>query len=208
MKDRSLQLKVVKADGTIEEYLHTKVLGTIANAFAGTGQDTTFVAEQLADAITFYLYGTHQADGQVSTSEIYFMIQAMLTATGHDEASLVLNNYHFTRALTRKRTEVVDSFLGENQQSWNKSQITFALVRQGIEMSSARTIAGMVEEKVLRMALNRVPKRLIAELVEVEKHNILQACSQLDAAQEMNTTPDKDVQGGQEEAKGFLAKAS
>ncbi len=29
-----MQLKVIKSDGSIEEYLHTKVIGTFGNALA------------------------------------------------------------------------------------------------------------------------------------------------------------------------------
>ena len=54
-----MQLKVIKADGSIEEYLHTKIIGTISNALSASGHDSTFVAEQLAEAITYYLYNNN-----------------------------------------------------------------------------------------------------------------------------------------------------
>ena len=50
------QLKVKKQDGAIEEYLHTKVMGTISNALASVGEADTFIAEQLAEVVTYYLY--------------------------------------------------------------------------------------------------------------------------------------------------------
>ncbi|MDO8303339.1 MAG: hypothetical protein Q7T18_08860, partial [Sedimentisphaerales bacterium] len=103
-----MQLKVIKTDGGIEEYLHTKIIGTISNALANSGHESTFVAEQLAEAITYYLYNNNSG-GAVSSGEIYSMIQAMLSTTGYDDAALVLNNYHYTRELMRHRTEVVDA---------------------------------------------------------------------------------------------------
>ncbi len=38
MAARTPKLTVVKADGTREEYFHTKVVGTIANALGSAGQ--------------------------------------------------------------------------------------------------------------------------------------------------------------------------
>jgi hypothetical protein len=175
-----MQLNVTKADGSVEQYLHTKVLGTISNALSGSDLETSFVAEQLADAITFYLYNKH-TDGSVTSSEIYYMIQAMLNATGYDQASLSLNNYHFTRELMRRRVEVVDTYTQNAMPSnWNKSQIASDLIDDGIERATARAIASMVEEKVLKIGMSRVPRSLIKQLVEIETQAMLQAQEQLE----------------------------
>jgi hypothetical protein len=171
-----MQLKVIKVDGGIEEYLHTKIIGTISNALAGSGHDSMFVAEQLAEAITYYLYNNNSG-GAVGSGEIYSMIQAMLSTTGYDDAALVLNNYHYTRELMRHRIEVVNA---DGRTSWNKSQIVHDLVsRHDMQRQTARTIASMVEEKVLRIGLGRVPTSLIRELVEIESEAILEAEQQL-----------------------------
>lgn len=50
------QLQVTKADGTIEEYMHTKVIGTINNALAAAGRPDMAMAEDLAEVVTYYLY--------------------------------------------------------------------------------------------------------------------------------------------------------
>ena len=176
-----MQLKVIKTDGSIEEYLHTKIIGTISNSLSACGHESSFVTEQLAEAITYYLYNNNTG-GAVSSSEIYSMIQAMLSTTGYDDAALILNNYHFTRELMRHRIEVVDSRSGKITCStnWNKSQIVNDLVgHRGIERSTARTIASMVEEKVLRLGLSKVPKSLVTELVEIETKAMLDAAEQL-----------------------------
>lgn len=175
-----MQLKVIKADGGIEEYLHTKIIGTITNALTNSGHESTFVAEQLAEAITFYLYNNNSGDA-VSSSDIYSMIQAMLSTTGYDDAALALNNYHYTREIMRRRIEVVSA---DGRTPWNKSQIAHDLVRrEGMQRHTARTIASMVEEKVLRIGLGRVPTSLIRELVEIETQAILDAQQQLDGSQ-------------------------
>jgi hypothetical protein len=172
-----MQLKVIKTDGGIEEYLHTKIIGTISNALADSGHESMFVAEQLAEAITFYLYNNNSG-GAVGSGDIYSMIQAMLSTTGYDDAALALNNYHYTRELMRRRIEVVNS---NGLKCWNKSQIVHDLGRrEGMQRQTVRTIASMVEEKVLRIGLSRVPTSLIRELVEIESHAILDAEQQLD----------------------------
>lgn len=172
-----MQLQVIKTDGTTEDYLYTKVLGTINNALSGSDQESTFVAEQLSEAITFYLYNNH-TDGTVSSSEIYFMIQAMLTATGFEHASLCLNNYHFTRELTRKRLEVLYS--NGITEHWNKSEIVSGLINDGLERQLARTIASMVEEKVLRIGMSKIPSSLVKQLVEIETQAMLAATAELE----------------------------
>jgi transcriptional regulator NrdR family protein len=172
-----MQLKVIKADGSIEEYLHTKIIGTIASALSESGHDSSFTAEQLAEAITYYLYNNNSGSA-VSSSEIYSIIQAMLSTTGYDDAALVLNNYHFTRELMRHRIEVTDMEGGRT--NWNKSQIVNDLVEGGnMARATARTIASMVEEKVLRIGISKVPKSLVRELVEIETKAILDAAEQL-----------------------------
>jgi transcriptional regulator NrdR family protein len=174
-----MQLKVIKTDGGIEEYLHTKIIGTITNALTESGHESEFVAEQLAEAITFYLYNNNSG-GAVGSGDIYSMIQAMLSTTGYDDAALVLNNYHYTRELMRHRIEVVNA---DGRTNWNKSQIVQDLTRrEGLQRQTARTIASMVEEKVLRIGLNKVPTSLIRELVEIETQAILEAEQQLDGS--------------------------
>jgi hypothetical protein len=81
------QLQVTKADGTTEEYIHTKVVGTINNAFSATGRLDIAMAEDLAEVVTYYLY-KKQDQRQVSTSEILSMIKAVLTSTGHEAAAV------------------------------------------------------------------------------------------------------------------------
>jgi hypothetical protein len=196
-----MQLKVIKADGTVEGYLHTKIIGTISNALSAGGYESAFVAEQLAEAITYYLYNNNSA-GTVSSGEIYSIIQAMLSATGYEDAALVLNNYHFTRELMRHRVEIADNSGGHT--NWNKSQIVNDLTtRRHMERAAARTIASMVEEKILRLGISRVPKSLVKELVEIEAKAILEAQQQLagsDKAKSRRTQSkvDRDVRLEQE----------
>ena len=99
------QLKVIKADGSTEEYLHTKVIGTISNALALVGDPDIDIAEQLAEVVTYFLY-LRQNRRSVNSSEIFSVIKAVLTSTMHSDAAAALSEYNFERNLKRNRIEV------------------------------------------------------------------------------------------------------
>jgi RES domain-containing protein len=190
------QLRVIKTDGSIEEYLHTKVLGTISNAIAGAGQADIYVAEQFAEVVTYYLY--HQENRRsVASMEILSVIKAVLTSTGYEEAAAALSEHHLERKLKRSRIEVISVDIREltdaemfarNGQSdpdvhrgrWDKSMIVSDLVtRYKVCRHTARTIASMVEEKIFSMGITRVPGSLIRQLVLGDTAAILHAEQQL-----------------------------
>ena len=101
-----MRLQVIKADGSAEEYLHTKVLGTISNALGLVGQADIAIAEELAEVVTYHL---HHRNGQrsVTSGEIFSMIKAVLAATGFEQAAIGLTEYHHQRKHKRNRTEVL-----------------------------------------------------------------------------------------------------
>jgi len=187
------QLKVIKEDGSTEEYFHTKVLGTISNALGGVGQTDMFLAEQLAEVVTYYLY--HNLDRrEVASSEIHSIIKAVLSTTNYDDAAVALSERHLGRKLKRSRVEVVSIDVRELTDAelltqadelparcrWDKSRIVENLTaKHGIGQQTARTIAAMVEEKVFSMGLTRVPVSLVRQLVLGDAAAVLQAERQL-----------------------------
>ena len=181
-----MKLKVIKADGSIEKYLHTKVLGSVSNAFSLVGEPNIFAAEQFAEVITFYLFRERNI-GTVTTDEIHIMIQATLSATGYADAANALNEYHLNRKLERKRIEVVDDDDGADRTgqscsslAWDKSQIVHDLVTEDdFDMNIARAIASAVEEKVLSIGMTRIRRKLIKQLVLADTETMLQAQEQL-----------------------------
>jgi len=100
------QLRVIKADGTGEAYLHTKVIGAVNNALSATGQADMALAEELAEVVTFYLYN-QDGKRKVTSNEIFSMIKAVLASTGHEEAAAALSEHAYERRLKRARTEVL-----------------------------------------------------------------------------------------------------
>ncbi|MHC4488336.1 MAG: hypothetical protein ACYS9C_02315 [Planctomycetota bacterium] len=187
------QLKVIKEDGSVEEYLHTKVIGAISNALGEIGQADICVAEQLAEVVTYFLY-RRQSRRSVTSNEVFSIIKAILTATSYEDAAIVLSEHHFERKLKRSRIEVVsidiqeltdaELLVGAEQSGsrcrWDKSRIVEDLVtKYGLCQQTARTIASMVEEKIFSMGITLVPASLIRQLVLGDTAAVLRAQRQL-----------------------------
>jgi len=98
MAPMNMQLKVVKTDGTVEQYLHTKVIGTISNALALVEQSDVNIAEHLAEVVTYFLYHK-QKRRRVTSDEIFSIIKAVLTATNYEDAAVALSEHRFERRL-------------------------------------------------------------------------------------------------------------
>jgi transcriptional regulator NrdR family protein len=183
------QLRVIKADGTSEAYLHTKVIGAINNALAGMGQPDMTVAEHLAEVVTFCLY--HESDRRkVSSNEIFSMIKAALAATGYEDAAVALSEHAFERRLKRGRTEVlgvevqdytdVERLYQANspppRAPWDKNRIVRDLTtKSNLPRHTARAVAGIVEERIFNMGVTAVPLSLIKQLVLGEAATTLRA---------------------------------
>ncbi len=190
------QLKVIKADGSLEEYAHTKVMGTINNALDKIGQADVYIAEQLAEVVTYFLY--HRQNRRSATSsEIFSIIKAVLTAISYEDAAIGLSEHHFERRLKRSRTEVVSIDIQELTDAellagaegtgsgcrWDKSRIVEALVtKYDLCRPTARAIASMVEEKIFNIGINLVPSSLIKQLVLGDTATVLRAQRQLQTA--------------------------
>jgi transcriptional regulator NrdR family protein len=191
-----MQLKIIKADGSIEEYMHTKVIGAINNALDGAGEADIYTAERFAEVVTYYLY--HQQNRRSITSrEIFSIINAVLTTTGYEDAAAALSEHYYQRILRRSRIEVVSidiremddaELLARNGQSegdsrWDKSRIIDYLVtKHNLCRQTARMVASMVEEKIFNMGITRVPVSLIKQLVLGDAAAALQAQQQLQTA--------------------------
>ena len=187
------QLKVVKADGAVERYLHTKVIGTINNALSAIDEANMDLAEEFAEVVTFFLYH-EQGRRRVNSSEIFSMIQVVLASTGFEAAAMALSEHHYGRKLKRSRTEVIfvdiqnlkdaEFFVGTEETGvrcqWDKSRIAEDLItEQSMEHQTARMIAAMVEEKVFGMGMTRIPSGLIKQLVFGDTAAVLRAQEQL-----------------------------
>ncbi len=189
-----MQLRVEKADGSSEVYLHTKVLGTLAAALADSGSYQEGKPEQLAEAVTTFLRRRY-GNTSVSSDEIHSMIEVVLTDTGHEDAALVLHDHRVNRQIKRRRLEVVhvqntDTAASQPKihifsanytvQPWNKSEIVRDLEREsGLSHNLAQAIASSAEEKALALGCRRITTALVRELVCNEMLAMRQAESAL-----------------------------
>ena len=189
------QLQVVKADGITEEYMHTKVIGTINNALAAAGRPDMVMAEDLAEVVTYYLYQKENSR-RVSSNEILSMIKAVLASTAHEGAAAALGEHAFARRLQRTRTEVlaidVQNFADVEKLNrmkhpparvpWDKGRIVHDLMAgSGIPRQTARVVASTVEERIFGMGMTVVPLSLIKQLVLGETAAMLRAQQALQA---------------------------
>ena len=186
------QLRVVKADGSTEAYVHTKVLGTINNALAAAGRPDVTMAERLAEVVTYHLYDTPDRR-RIDSSEIFAMVKAVLAATDNEDAAAALTEHALERRLQRSRTEVlavdVQDFDDAEKLSrmalrprtlWDKGRIVRDLTaRSGLPHQTARAIAAMAEERLFRLGLTAVPRSLVKQIVLGETAAVLHAQHQL-----------------------------
>ena len=186
------RIRVIKADGTVEDYLHTKVLATINNCMTAAGHFDILFTEEFAEVITYHLY--KQKIRTIGSDQIFAIVKAILCSTGFDDAAEILSNHQLQRNLKRGRIEVLsdnindhceaqDLHKGDRQKinsRWNKSKIVSDLVEEkGLERQLARAVAGAVEEKILNLQLRQVSAELIRQIVIAESAAMLSAHRQL-----------------------------
>ena len=176
-----MQIRITKADGSTESYLHTKMLGSLHRAMAAVQSDCLETAQMLADAVTYFLYRRLKGDS-VTTDQIHQMILTVLEGAGFSAGAEALTAHRLSRRLQRRRISVIDS----EWLAWDKGLIVQDLVEHyRIERPLARVIAGSVEEKILRMAAGHIRKGLIRHLVMTDMEDLLEANQALTAAEEM-----------------------
>ncbi|OHB57213.1 MAG: hypothetical protein A2173_06490 [Planctomycetes bacterium RBG_13_44_8b] len=192
-KGSIVQLKVIKADGSQERYLHTKVMAAFVNALAVPQEFDASIASHLAETVTFYLYNNHRKN-KITSSEILSIIQAVLSSTGHDGAAANLAEHSRKRNLLRSRLEIAKYDMQEACTSikmrkavaspsiirWNKSKIITDLIAEyNLDNTTARLVASMVEEKVLNSGLRCISTAFIRFLVVLQTQAILSAQQQM-----------------------------
>jgi len=175
-----VQLNVIKCDSSIEEYMHTKIIGSFNNALALVDLSNAYVAEQLADAVTFNLY--QKEANHIANDEIHMLIVSALSATGYSQAAQLLGEYRNIRKLQRSRVLVIRQQDKDSEAAvqWNKSRVVEDIIKAEIcNRHVARAIASSVEEKILNLAMPKVSTALIEQLVSTETEAMLQAQEQL-----------------------------
>jgi transcriptional regulator NrdR family protein len=164
-----MQIRVTKADGSTEAYLHTKVLGSLHRAMAAVQSDCLETAQMLSDAVTYFLYRRCKGE-TLTTDQIHQMVLTVLEGAGFSAAAEALTSHRLNRRLQRRRISVIDSECS----AWDKGLIVRDLIEHyQIEAALARAIAGLVEEKILRMGAAHIRKGLIRHLVMTDMEDLL-----------------------------------
>lgn len=176
-----MQIRITKADGSTEAYLHTKVLGSLHRAMAAVQSDSLEAAQMLSDSITYFLYQRFEG-ATLTTDQLHQMALTVLEGAGYVNAGESLSAHRLNRQLQRRRVRVVDS----QWPAWDKSFIVKDLIeRYQIDKTLSRAIAGSVEEKILRMGAAHIRKGLIRHLVVTDMEDLLEAHHELAATEQM-----------------------
>lgn len=185
------KIRVIKADGCCEDYLHTKVLSAINNCMTAAGHFDIRLAEEFAQVITYHLY--KEKIHTIRSDQIFVLVKEVLCSTGFEDAAEALSSHQLQRVIRRSRIEVLsddkknlyaNDDLNQDERKingrWNKSRIVSDLVDEaGLERQLARAIASAVEEKVLNLQLRRLSTKLIRQIVISETASMLSAHNQL-----------------------------
>jgi len=194
-----MQLRVLKCDGSLELYLHTKVMGSLAAALADAQRKEITQVDQLAEAVTTYLKKRFGC-GKVDVGEIHAMLLAVLMDVGCEKAALALHEHRVNRQLKRQRLEVIavlDGQASSQPQPWNKSIIAHDLeCTERCGRLFARSVAGAVEERVLNLGLRQITTPLIRELVRNELM-VLQRAEESLSLDQQTQWVEQQVQTGQ-----------
>jgi len=176
--------KVRKRDGRVVSFDKSKIADAIFKAAQSVGGEDRFLADQLADVVTFYLEkkGINIPD----IEEIQDAVEKVLIETGHAKTAKAFILYRDWKTRIRNTIKVskqtknsgVSStdfslMVSTSQTSdilpWDKTKISEALVKEcDISSSVADAIASSVEEKIMRGELKNVSTVLIRELVDNE----------------------------------------
>jgi hypothetical protein len=187
-----MQLMVEKRDGSLEVYLHTKVMGSLASALSEVGHYQEGLPEHLAEAVTTFLRRQYGC-GPVHSDEIGSMIEVALFETDHPDAAAALNEHRIRRQVQRDRIEMIHLIREKGEiveeetgrQNWEKGAIVKTLERDyDLPVHLARAIAGVVEEKVLRLGVRTIPTSLVRELMVYELWLMNKADQELIAAEQ------------------------
>jgi anaerobic ribonucleoside-triphosphate reductase len=175
--------QVRKRDGRIVAFNKAKIADAIFKAAKSVGGEDRFLAEQLADVVTFYLErrGVKIPD----IEDIQDAVEKVLIEMGHAKTAKAfilyrdwrtrIRNMLKVRKQKRSRLSSTDfSLMVSTPQTadilpWDKNKIRDALIKEcEISPSVAGSIASSVEEKIMRGDLKNISTVLIRELVDHE----------------------------------------
>lgn len=162
------EIMLVKRDGGVEAFERPKLRRCLGLAMRASRRDP-HIADALSRAIEIHLQDW--PDRRPPTTEhVFHCVQRALAETGLEPAAQFLSRHRRSRA-GRRSALVVSGSRGANSRPapWKKSLVSDLLQsRHGLSRSTARILAGEIEERVLSLGYRVVTARLIVELVRSE----------------------------------------
>lgn len=176
--------QVKKRDGRIVRFDKSKIADAIFKAAQAVGGEDRLLAEELADAVTFFMRKKFGARIP-GIEEIQDVVEKVLIETGHAKTAKTYILYRSKRAQIREslkvRKEILDHASSTDLSllvapssrdevlTWDKGRIAKALIKEtGLEEDLAYKIASCVEAKVLNSGIQQISTPLIRELVNNE----------------------------------------
>ncbi|RMF83356.1 MAG: hypothetical protein D6744_04830 [Planctomycetota bacterium] len=161
-------MKVSKRDGTVEPFNQGKVRRCIALGCQAVGV-TTRVADSLARAVAIHLRESAEP-GLPTTEYIFRCVRAALEQTEFPRAARVLMQHRRWRDLSRESIRVFDARRPERPAGqWRKTRVVRTLERRyRLSPSTARILAGELEERVLGLRYQMISTALLGELIRNE----------------------------------------
>jgi hypothetical protein len=141
----SRTIRVVKRDGCEEPFEVLRLAAAMHRGMRHT-RGTLYDAGQLAMAIEIYLDRTERR--RVTSAAVFEMAVKVLRRVQLFAAAKALETHHLRRAERRRRLSV--SHGGGRRTRWDKSWLAaLAQARWGLWRSTARIVAGQVEDELL-----------------------------------------------------------
>ena len=157
----SRTIRVRKRDGSDEPFCPYKLTGAMWRGMEGAG-GRPHDARSLADAIHVHLKRT--GEEEISSLAVFEMVMSVLRRVGLEQACDVLEVHRLWRS-ARRETLLVDHGHGQIT-LWDKTWLSEYVMRAwGLLRSTARIIAGQVEENLLAEGTLLVTRGGVLELM-------------------------------------------
>jgi len=183
VKSADLLEKVRKRNGALVPFDKDKIAEAIFSAAKAVGGEDRYLAEQLTEAVAFYL--KRKGNPTPEIEEIQDAVEKVLIETGHAKTAKAFILYRDwrtrVRSILKVRKQKKDSFSStdlslmvstpaeEEISPWDKSKVVEALIKEcELAHSVASAIASSVEEKIMKSGFKDISTTLVRELVDNE----------------------------------------
>jgi len=127
------------------------------------------VADDLVRAMEIHLRDC-SVGRALKSDYIFRCARTVLRETGLPEVAKVLDSFRCHRAACRERVRVFcETSADHSLKKWRKTRVVKTLVSEfGLSNSTARVLAGEVEQRVLMLGYGAVSTGLVSELIRTE----------------------------------------